>query len=104
MNTLKNQLRPRRRLAGAALLAMVLMLAGLSTAAPAFADEGKGEGRWGHYGYYHGDSDHGYRGYYHGDHDGYRSYYRGDHDGYRYYGYPFFFPFYGGYYRGEHRD
>ena len=41
MNALKNQLRPGRRLAGAVLLAMTLAVAGLSTAAPAFADESK---------------------------------------------------------------
>jgi hypothetical protein len=41
MKSLKHQLRPRRRLAAAMLLAMTLAVAGLSTAAPAFADEGQ---------------------------------------------------------------
>ena len=38
MHTLNHLLRPPRRLAGAALLALTLALAGLSTAAPAFAE------------------------------------------------------------------
>ena len=102
MNRLMHRLR-LRRLAGVMLLAMTMAVAGLSTAAPAFADEGK-DG-WGYRGYYRGDGDHHYGYYYRGDGDHhYRSYYRGDHDGYRSYYYPFFFPFYGGYYRGEHHD